>query len=52
MDELMLFTDGSLSTQSNIGYGAYLLVPKGVTSPDLLKPRVKVKAVKLIQQLF
>ena len=24
MNELMLFVDGSVNTQSNIGYGAYL----------------------------
>ena len=26
MDELMLLTDGSVNTKSNIGYGAYLVV--------------------------
>jgi hypothetical protein len=26
MDELKLFTDGRVDTQSNIGYGAYLVV--------------------------
>jgi len=43
MDELMLFTDGSVNTQSNIGYGAYLAVSERGLSLDLLKARVKVK---------
>ena len=44
MVELMLFTDGSVDTQSNIGYGAYLVAPKVRLSLDSLKSRVKVKA--------
>jgi ribonuclease HI len=43
MDELMLFTDGSVNAQSNIGYGAYLAVPGGGLSVDSLRARVKVK---------
>lgn len=43
MDELRLFTDGSVNTQSNIGYGAYLVVTEHGRSLDLLRPRVKVK---------
>lgn len=43
MDELMLFTDGSVNTQSNIGYGAYLAVSERNLSPDTLRDRVKVK---------
>ena len=43
MDELILLTDGSLNTQSNIGYGAYLAVSKRGLSLDLLKTRVKVR---------
>ena len=43
MDRLMLFTDGSLNTQSNIGYGAYLTVSERGFSLDLLRTRVKVK---------
>jgi ribonuclease HI len=43
MDELMLFTDGSVNPQSNIGYGAYLAVFEEGLSLDLLKTRVKVK---------
>ncbi|MCP4624252.1 MAG: ribonuclease H [bacterium] len=43
MDELMLFIDGSVNTQSNIGYGAYLAVPEGGLSVDSLRTRVKVR---------
>jgi len=43
MDELMLFTDGSVNTQSNIGYGAYLSVSEPGLSLDSLRTRVKVK---------
>lgn len=39
----MLFTDGSVNTQSHIGYGAYLLVSDHGLSSDLLKARVKVR---------
>jgi len=43
MDELMLLTDGSVKTQSNIGYGAYLAVSERGLSLDLLRARVKVR---------
>ena len=43
MNELMLFTDGSLNPKSNIGYGAYLAVPEFGLSLDSLKKLVKVK---------
>jgi ribonuclease HI len=43
MDELMLLTDGSVNTQSNIGYGAYLAVSEPGLSLDLLRTRVKVR---------
>ena len=43
MDELMLFTDGSVNTQSKIGYGAYLAVLERGLSLDLLRTHVKVK---------
>ena len=43
VDELTLFTDGSVNTHSNIGYGAYLAVPEGGHSLDSLRARVKVK---------
>ena len=43
MDELMLFTDGSVNTHSNIGYGAYLAVPEGGLSLDSLRTSVKVR---------
>jgi len=43
MDELKLFTDGSVDTQSNIGYGAYLLVSEPGLSPDALRTCVRVR---------
>ncbi len=43
MNELMLFTDGSVNTHSKIGYGAYLAVPDRGLSLDSLRPRVKVR---------
>ena len=42
MDELKLFTDGSVAAQSNIGYGAYLVVSEHGLSLDALRSRVKV----------
>ena len=45
-EELMLFTDGSVNTYSNIGYGAYLAVSECGLSPDSLRARVKVKKFK------
>jgi len=39
----MLFTDGSVNAQSNIGYGAYLAVPEWGLSLDSLRARVKVR---------
>ena len=43
MDELMLFTDGSVNTQSHIGYGAYLVVSERGLSLDSLRTRVEVR---------
>jgi ribonuclease HI len=43
MDELMIFTDGSVNTHSNIGYGAYLAVSERGFSLDSLRPLVKVR---------
>ncbi len=43
MDELTLLTDGSVNTQSNIGYGAYLAVSEPILSLDSLRTRVKVR---------
>ncbi len=43
MDELILLTAGSVSTLSNIGYGAYLAVSERGLSLDLLRTRVKVR---------
>ena len=39
----MLLTDGSVNTQSHIGYGAYLVVSDPGHSLDSLRTRVKVK---------
>ena len=44
MEKLMLFTDGSVNTHSNIGYGAYLAVPEGGLSFGSLRRSVKVRA--------
>jgi ribonuclease HI len=43
VDKLMLLTDGSVNTQSNIGYGAYLVVSECELSLDSLRARVKVR---------
>jgi len=43
MDELILLTDGSVNTKSNIGYGAYLAVSERGLSLDSLRTRVKVR---------
>ena len=39
----MLLTDGSVNTQSNIGYGTYLAVSERGLSLDSLRTRVKVR---------
>ena len=39
----MLFTDGSVNIQSNIGYGAYLAVSERGLSPNSLRSSVKVR---------
>jgi ribonuclease HI len=43
LNELMLFTDGSLNSQSKIGYGAYLAVSEFSLSLDSLRTCVKVR---------
>ncbi len=43
MAELMLFTDGSVNTHLNIGYGAYLAVSERGLSLDSLRAGVKVR---------
>jgi len=43
MTDLRLFIDGSVNTQSKIGYGAYLAVSGNELSLDSLKAQVKVK---------
>ena len=41
--EIMLFTDGSVDTNSNIGIGAYLLVTDSETAIDKLSKQVRLK---------
>ena len=43
MNELMLFTDASVDTKINVGYGAYLSVSGYGFSLDSLKSQIKVK---------
>lgn len=43
MKEVMLFTDGSVNVESNMGFGAYLIVHNEIRSPAELKKFVKVK---------
>jgi len=47
MDELMLFTDGSVNTHSKVGYGAYLAVSERGLSLAALRPLVKVRRFEL-----
>jgi ribonuclease HI len=42
-DKLFLFTDGSVNTKSDIGYGAYLLVSEDEMLLDGLISKVKLK---------
>ena len=43
IEQLFLFTDGSVNTKSDIGYGAYLLVPENELFLDGLNSKVKLK---------
>lgn len=43
MDELMLFTDGSVNVQSRIGYGAYLVLAEHGLPHELLRKNVKLR---------
>jgi len=43
MDEIMLFMDGSVNTQTKIGYGACLAVSGSEFSLDSLRTRVKLR---------
>lgn len=43
MNELRLFTDGSVNVQTGVGYGACLAVFDGEISLDTLQSRVKVR---------
>ncbi len=42
MNTLKLFTDGSVNPKSNIGFGAYLIVPEEKRSLEALKKQVKI----------
>ena len=42
-EKLFLFTDGSVNTKSDIGYGAYLLVSENEMFSDDLLSKVKLK---------
>ena len=42
-EKLFLFTDGSVNTKSDIGYGAYLLVPENELFSDGSMSKVKLK---------
>lgn len=43
MQNIHLFTDGSVNTQSNVGYGAYLLVEDLAAAPYLLPSRIQLR---------
>jgi len=43
VEEIMLFTDGSVDTNSNIGIGAYLIVLNAETSIEQLNKQIKLK---------
>ena len=43
IEKLYLFTDGSVNTKSDIGYGAYLLVSENEMLSDGLLSKVKLK---------
>ena len=42
-NDLLLFTDGSVNTKSDFGYGAYLIVYENELFSDDLKSKVKLK---------
>ena len=43
MDDIKLFTDGSVNTKSKIGYGAYRLIPGNKLLSESVNSEVKVK---------
>ena len=43
MEEIYLFTDGSVNTKSKVGFGAYLAVFNLELPPETLKPHVRIK---------
>lgn len=43
MNELFLFTDGSVNTSTNVGYGAFLALTKNEIEAAASKPEVSVK---------
>ncbi len=46
MQELLLFTDGSVNTKTKVGYGAYLLIEKPLSLPITYKNQIKLKCFK------
>ncbi|MDN4501385.1 ribonuclease H [Alteromonadaceae bacterium BrNp21-10] len=42
MHHLRVFTDGSVNTQSKVGYGAYLVVSELTASVESIKDRVRI----------
>ncbi|QXD24716.1 ribonuclease H [Opitutia bacterium ISCC 51] len=43
MPEMLLFTDGSVSTQRSVGYGAYLRVTNASLPLEVLQTQIKAK---------
>lgn len=43
MEEISIFTDGSVNTKSKIGYGAFLVVTNFDLSIEALKEQIKIK---------
>lgn len=43
MEDILLFTDGSINTQSKVGFGAYLAVSDNKLSLEVLNSLVKLK---------
>jgi ribonuclease HI len=43
MDNLMLFTDGSVNNRLKVGYGAYLALTEFDLSPESIEPLLKLK---------
>ncbi len=43
VDKLIIFTDGSVNTQSKVGYGAYLVIPSSDLNASIGTVEVKIK---------